>query len=168
MKYTVYKITNVVNGKYYIGVHSTKNPNDSYMGSGKIIKDALKKYGKDSFKKEVLYIFDTLQDALKKEKELVTEEFVQQKNVYNISLGGGMGGKNINGLTFKGKTHSIETKQKIANASKGRTHNRGKTLTDEHKQKIGAKNAVSLKGKIKSKEHKQKIRESILKKNAGG
>lgn len=42
MKYTVYKITNKINDKIYVGVHSTDNPNDSYMGSGKIIKDAIK------------------------------------------------------------------------------------------------------------------------------
>lgn len=44
--YTVYKTTNIINGKYYIGVHKTTNPNDSYLGSGKAIKEAIKKYGK--------------------------------------------------------------------------------------------------------------------------
>jgi hypothetical protein len=48
----VYKITNLVNGKYYIGKdkHSIKN----YLGSGKIIKSAILKYGIENFKKEIL------------------------------------------------------------------------------------------------------------------
>jgi hypothetical protein len=168
MKYTVYKVTNLVNNKFYIGVHATKNPNDSYIGSGKIIKDAIKKYKKENFKKEVLFIFDTLTEALNKEKEIVNEDFVKDNNNYNISLGGGLGGKNINGLSFAGRHHDDETKEKIRQASLGNSHNVGKKLTEEHKQKIGSKNSVSLKGKMKSEEHKQKIRESILKKNAEG
>ena len=52
--YTVYKTVNLVNGKYYIGVHKTDNPYDDYIGSGKLIKRAIKKYGKDSFHKEII------------------------------------------------------------------------------------------------------------------
>ena len=58
MKYIVYEITNKVNGKIYVGVHKTENLNDGYMGSGKNIKDAIKKYGIDNFDKKYLSIFD--------------------------------------------------------------------------------------------------------------
>ena len=54
--FTVYKVTNSVNGKFYIGVHKTRNPYDSYMGSGEGIKLAIKKYGKDKFVKQVLFV----------------------------------------------------------------------------------------------------------------
>lgn len=40
--YTVYKVTNIKNGKYYVGVHKTNNPYDSYMGSGTAIRNAIK------------------------------------------------------------------------------------------------------------------------------
>ena len=43
MVYTVYKIVNLTNEKYYIGVHKTSDPNDSYYGSGVAIKKAIKK-----------------------------------------------------------------------------------------------------------------------------
>jgi len=167
MKYTVYKVTNTINYKFYIGVHSTNNPNDSYIGSGKIIKDAVKKYGRENFKKEILFIFDTLTEALDKEKEIVNEDFVKDNNTYNISLGGGLGGKNINGLSFEGHAHSAETKEKIRKSLLGNKRNAGNKFTEEHKQKIGIKNSIALKGTKKSDEHKQKIRESILKKYAG-
>lgn len=164
MIYTVYKITNILNNKIYVGVHKTENPYDSYIGSGKIIKDAIAKHGKHNFKKEVMFIFDTLQEALDKEREIVTFEFVENTNTYNLALGGGLGGKNINGFTFYGHKHSDETKAKIAKNSVGNLANSGRLFDDQHKRKIGESNAIALKGKPKSEEHKRKIRETLLKK----
>lgn len=88
-KFLVYKITNRFNNKIYIGVHSTLNENDRYMGSGIEIKEALKKEGRRSFVKEILFIFDTKEEMFAKEKELVTKEFCHRTDTYNRIEGGG-------------------------------------------------------------------------------
>lgn len=105
MKYIVYKTINTVNNKIYIGVHKTNNPNefDGYLGCGVFIYDrhtylkrdypiclAIRKYGVGNFHREVLFVFDTLQEALNKEAEIVNEDFIQDKNNYNVALGGGV------------------------------------------------------------------------------
>lgn len=53
--YLVYKTTNMVNGKYYIGSHETENKFDSYLGSGTILAKAIKKYGKSVFVRHILF-----------------------------------------------------------------------------------------------------------------
>lgn len=85
----VYKTTNKTNGKIYIGVHSTNDINDKYLGSGTAFKSALKKHGIDNFKKEILHNYKKRASALKKEKEIVDHKFVLSRNTYNLVLGGG-------------------------------------------------------------------------------
>ena len=88
MYYLIYKITNNVNNKIYIGKHQTENKDDDYMGSGKIIKRAIEKYGIDKFTKEILYECNSLEEMNEKEAEIVDEEFVVRLDTYNIKLGG--------------------------------------------------------------------------------
>lgn len=82
--YTVYKITNTINGKIYIGCHITLNPNDYYFGSGLLITKAIKKYGKHNFSKEVLFVCPSRESMYKKEIELIKK----YKPYYNIAEGG--------------------------------------------------------------------------------
>lgn len=88
MHYTIYQITNLVNGKIYIGKHVTNDPNDGYFGSGKLISSAIEKYGIDSFSKDILFVFDNEQEMNAKEAELVTEEFCKLDSNYNLCPGG--------------------------------------------------------------------------------
>ena len=84
----VYKTTNMINGKYYIGVHNTKNLNDGYLGSGPIILRSIKKYGKDNFKREIIEFCDTAEAAFLLESKLVYVDFVKEQTNYNVALGG--------------------------------------------------------------------------------
>lgn len=88
MFYVIYKITNLTNGYIYIGQHTTNNIDDGYMGSGIRLTNTYKKYGLDSFKKEILYVFDNFEEMDAKEAELVNEEFIKREDTYNIVLGG--------------------------------------------------------------------------------
>lgn len=88
MFYTVYKITNLLNSKIYIGVHKTDNLNDGYMGSGINIKRAIKKYGIINFKKEYIEIFENEDDMFNMESLLVDDDFIKSDNSYNIKNGG--------------------------------------------------------------------------------
>lgn len=81
MIYIVYKITNTVNNKIYVGKHQTEDIRDDYLGSGKILKKAIDKYGVEFFKKEILYVFDEKEDMDYMEKEIVNEEFVRRSDI---------------------------------------------------------------------------------------
>ena len=86
--YIIYKTTNLIDGMFYIGQHSTFNPNDSYMGSGTQLKEAINEFGKHIFHKEILYDFDNFDDMNNKEIEIVNLDFVEDTNTYNMVVGG--------------------------------------------------------------------------------
>jgi hypothetical protein len=85
----VYLTTNLVNNRKYIGVRTYKNTvnDDKYFGSGSIIKVALDKYGKDNFKREILFE-GSAKECYAYEKKVVTQAVVDNPEYYNISLGG--------------------------------------------------------------------------------
>ena len=70
--YFVYKTTNLVNGMIYVGCHQTDDLDDGYMGSGKILKLAIEKYGVENFKREILYMCEN--------KEQMFEQFERRWN----------------------------------------------------------------------------------------
>ena len=114
MKYIIYKVTCTINGMIYIGYHSTDDINDNYLGSGKYLLSAIKKYGCKKFKKEILHIFENKEDALLKEAEIVNHQFVRRKDTYNLKIGGEGGWDYINNEIAKDIDHMIKKYEKVS------------------------------------------------------
>lgn len=111
MKY-VYITTNLVNGKKYIGVN-LKDNDSRYLGSGIRLKNAIKKYGVENFKKEIIASFETEKEAREYERALIKEkDAIKLDEFYNLAPGGYGGGT--------GHPCTEEAKIRIANALKGR------------------------------------------------
>ena len=75
----------------YIGVHSTDNVDDGYMGSGSYLRQHIKEFGVDAFTREILHNFETRDEALLKECEIVNIEYIKQSHTYNLVVGGNKG-----------------------------------------------------------------------------
>ena len=130
MNHYVYEITNLINGKKYIGKRSCKCPvkEDKYMGSGTLLKKAIEKYGKENFKKEILQICENEEMAFEWEKVYIEQvKAYQNNNYYNIASGGEGGFGNFAGKSVE----ELELwKSRMSKARKGRI------ITDDWKNKI--------------------------------
>ena len=116
--YTIYKTTNLINNKIYIGAHKTKNKDDKYMGSGVAISKAFEKYGKENFKKEILHLLNSEEEMYLKEKEIVNEEFIKLNTNYNLKLGGDGGFEHIDCSGENNCMKNSKTAKKVGNALK--------------------------------------------------
>jgi len=144
--------------------------NDNYMGSGKAIKLAIKKYGKQNFKKTILCYFENKEEMFEVERIIIDEKFILRPDTYNVKIGGEGGfdfiNKNFLGLRT-GLKWSDESKRLMSNIKRGKstiTENGRKMLSQNNgmkseNAKIKVRNA--LKNKPKSEEHKRKISEAI-------
>lgn len=167
----LYKTTCLITGRYYIGMHSTYNMDDGYMGSGKRLRYSIRKYGVDNHKKEILEFFETRELLIEAEKKSITEDMLTDNNCMNLKLGGTGG--------FSSEEHRIKflsvglLNLKI-NETK-RVNNMKKTLTsDTCRTKISKKllnyyesNDGGFKGKQHSEETKKKMSESSKGKGVG-
>ena len=186
----IYKTTNLINGKIYIGQDTKNNPN--YLGSGKLLKYALIKYGKDNFKKEILEYCKNIDELNEREKHWITELNSTNKEIgYNVTFGGQsgwmMGLKHTENTKLKysidrkgkligekngmyGKKHSDESKKKMCNPKFGQDNGMyGKKHSEETKKKMSNKligECNPFYGKKHSEETKKKMSE-IAKKRKG-
>jgi len=98
----IYKTINKLNGMEYIGIHSTNDIDDGYLGSGLYLNHAIKKYGKENFEKQILEFCNTREEVLNREQYIVCLDYVRNNKVYNLVLGGNYpGGRNESICKFK-------------------------------------------------------------------
>ena len=188
----VYKTVNLINGKYYIGVHKTNNLNDGYMGCGHIkgrklrsdldtkLYRAFKKYGDNNFNTEILHVCESYSEALAKESEIVD---ITDPLCYN-SKKGGIGG--FAPGTNTGRVINNVTRQKMSVSAKKRSERiqlqtnllkncsitrKGKTYSEiyglDRGKEISIKKSVSLTGRKLSIQHKHKMSENRRGKDCG-
>jgi group I intron endonuclease len=148
----VYKTTNLLNNKSYIGKDSNNNPN--YLGSGKALVNAIKKYGKDNFKKEILeYCLEEVHLAEREEYWIKFFNAVNDNNFYNICY-------NSHPPKATGRIVSKETREKISNAQCGvNGFWYGKSQSNES----NLKRSLALLGKkkpVRTKKHSENLSKS--------
>jgi hypothetical protein len=167
-----YQIKNLINNKTYIGVHSTDDLDDGYMGSGIQLKPAFDKYGKENFVKTIMCFFDTANEMYEEEKFLVDEEWIKRSDNYNIALGG-IGG-NMGEEVNKKISKAIKGEKHYLYGLKGKNNpHYGKKRSEETRRKMsesrkGKKNPMygkegGMKDKTHTEETKRKISETIIK-----
>lgn len=175
----IYKTTNLVDGKIYIGQKkSPKFLGKGYLGSGKVLKQAVSKYGEDNFKVELIEEIDCVEKMDEREIYWIAQYNATNREIgYNRSKGGNvnrtMVGENNpfygkhhseetrkkmsehNSLYMLGKHHSEETKQKISDS------NKGKYVSDETKKKLSENAKHNDNYGMKGKHHNDEVREKI-------
>lgn len=162
MLHFCYKTVNAVNGKFYIGKHSTENLEDGYLGSGDLLKQAIQKYGKENFKREIIRTFETEEDAYLFEKSLIEDWMIESENCYNLKEGGKGVGSGSNHPWF-GKKHSPQTLETLSNLKRNpetiekiASSNRGKKRSEEFRMS----RRLAQTGKRHSEETKRKMSSS--------
>lgn len=153
----IYKTTNLLNGKIYIG--KDKKNNKNYLGSGVALKESIKKYGKNNFKKEIICFCNNIEELNEKEKYYIKFYNSQDKNIgYNITDGG-----DGNSLSWNGPKLNDSHKKNISDGLKKSDKFKKMWEGDEHKKKLKESRTKSEKVKkiIESQEWKNKISESV-------
>ena len=185
--YLIYKITNLVNGKMYIGQHKTDNLEDNYWGSGFCIRNAIKKHGIENFVFEVLIDLNNEEEMNLLEALVVNEEFIKRTDVYNLKTGGSRGKYSFesrmkNSMSHKGQkawnkgktnVYSAETKKKISKSRIGKCCGDenpramlGKHHSQEAREKIGRASRGRPSG-FKGKHHSDEAKAKLAKKSIG-
>lgn len=167
MHFYTYKITNLKNGKIYVGVHKTSNLNDDYMGSGKILKRAINKHGIENFKKEILMFHESENEMFEIEELIVDKDFVDRKDTYNLKLGGNGGFDYINSSNkwFYGYNGKHENSLKALKNNLSKHHDKMKSDI-KYRHLVVSKLSKHMKikhanGFFKAKKHSDETKEKL-------
>lgn len=143
----IYETVNLVNGRKYIGQHTSSVFDSNYKGSGKLLRQAFEKYGWDNFSVRMLCPCFSQEELDAEEIDYIAHcNAVESPDYYNLQAGGQSG--NISGSKLSkstrlamsrsqtGRHHSEESKQKIREANLGSKHWLGKHHSEISKRKI--------------------------------
>lgn len=158
-KFYIYKITNNINGLFYIGKRCFKGniKEDNYFGSGLVLNRAIKKYGKNNFTKEIIDIASSKKELSEKEVFWINKLDSKFPRGYNLTEGGD--GIQNTSIEIRSKiSKSLKTYFSDDNVRKSLSKKCSKIhKTEEHKNKISLK----LKGVKKTEEHNKNVSKSL-------
>jgi len=166
----IYKTTNLLSGKYYIGMHSTDNLEDGYLGSGTRLRYSINKHGAKNHVREILEFTDSREELKKREKEIVNLNEIAKEECMNLTVGGEGGFTPEQQRLNAYKSHArqkilkendlewVDKKRKALSENNKKAYDEGrrerfyfydwngKNHSDEAKKKIGEKNSELQKG----------------------
>ena len=129
----IYKTTNLLDNKFYIGKDKKNNPD--YYGSGLILNRAIKKYGKENFKKEILETCINTEHLCEREIYWIKKLNSQDREIgYNIADGG------FGDDTFTNNPNKELTRKKLSETSTGRVWSNGSKEKASNSRKTLLKN----------------------------
>lgn len=157
--YIIYKTTNILNRKYYIGKHSTSNLNDGYLGSGKILGYSINLHGRQNFKIEILEFCNNKKSLALREKEIVNENILKDPLCMNLVVGGDGGWYNDTAKSLKANNKKLwllkndinwanqyRSKLRDKRSSVSNISFLNKKHTETTKRKIGLTNSIKQSG----------------------
>lgn len=109
----IYKTTCLITNRFYIGMHSTDDLNDGYLGSGKRLWYSIKKHGKDNHKIEYLEFYDDRKKLRSREREIINEKFLENPLCMNLILGGEGGWEHLNANSEIQRKKGIKGNEKM-------------------------------------------------------
>ncbi len=166
----IYKTTCSLTGKYYIGMHSTDNLDDGYLGSGKRLRYSIRKYGVENHTREILEYCSSREELVNREAEIVNLNEIAKEECMNLKIGGsgGLGFISVEQQRHRSICGGKATALKLKTDDKFRKqHNlrasnsfkkmhiegkirydtfKGKTHNEESKEKIGKANSIKQSG----------------------
>ena len=164
----IYKITNKISGRFYIGMHSTDNLDDEYFGSGKLLWYSLNKYGKEKHTKEILEYLPNRLSLKEREEEIVNAELINEKLCMNLKLGGYGGCSKEVQQIWSTAGGQAKKKKRLENPGWAKQSDLRGTETAKKQYKNGRKSfAPNWTGKKHSEETKRKISKSMQEKQVG-
>jgi hypothetical protein len=169
----LYKTTCLVTNRYYIGMHSTCNMYDGYMGSGKRLRYSIRKHGKKNHVKEILEFFDNRELLIEAEIKAITADMINDNNCMNLKEGGSGGGRiwsesHKKVFTEAGINNFNNTKeQRMLNIAKAKETPEYKDKMSKSQKKYFETNEGNFKNKKHSEETK-KLLKSVMKGKGSG
>ena len=167
----IYKTTNLLSGRYYIGMHSTDDLNDGYLGSGTYLRRSINKHGKENHSIEILEFLNSREELAARERELVSLQEIAKKECMNLKVGGD-GGFTVEAQKKGRISYSINYREKYETDAQFREEHKRRSIRGYEKglksyMESGLHNHATFKGKSHKPETIEKMKLAAIGRGKG-